>query len=168
MNYNIDNLNKVKKSLINAGLKDFKLELALTQVAHETGDFDSSVFNENNNASGIMYINNSKKQKNATKGKPFPSKEGKYFYANFKSLDDWAKDFIRIVQNSLNKATSINEYASLLKENKYYTDNVSNYLKGLNFNYNKLLKGDYFKVSTKTTAILIVYILVVILIIYKA
>ena len=168
MNYNIDNLNKVKKSLINAGLKDFKLELALTQVAHETGDFDSSVFNENNNASGIMYINNSKKQKNATKGKPFPSKEGKYFYANFKSLDDWAKDFIRIVQNYLNKATIINEYASLLKENKYYTDNVSNYLKGLNFNYNKLLKGDYFKVSTKTTAILIVYILVVILIIYKA
>lgn len=140
MAYNLNNAKRVLNALINAGANPVIIPFLMAQIAHETGDFDSKVFRENNNASGIMFINKSK-QKNATKGNAFPSKEGNHFYANFATLKDWAVDYLRIIGNTPQKATSLNDYAQKLKNNGYYTDTVSNYANALNAHFKALNKA---------------------------
>lgn len=140
MAYNIENAKKVLAALIAAGANPIQLPLLMSQVAHETGDFDSRVFKANNNASGIMYINKPEKQKNAKKGLPFPKREGKYFYAHFASLKDWAADFMRIVSGAIRSSTTFQQYALALKKRKYYADQLSNYTKALKSHYAALVK----------------------------
>jgi hypothetical protein len=136
--YNIENAKKVLKALIDAGAKTSVLPFLMAQVAHETGDFDSNVFRDNNNASGIMFINKPTKQKNAKRGRAFPKNEGNYFYAHFNTLKDWAVDYLRIIGNLPLQATSLNDYAQRLKARKYYTASTSLYAKALNAHFEKL------------------------------
>lgn len=126
-----------------AGLKGLALRLAMIQVAFETGLFRSKVMQQNNNFSGIMWINKPAVQKNAVKGLPFPKKEGKYFYANFKSPIDWANDYLRLLKKGSDplKAVSVSDYVKRLAANKYfypnYGTNYNNYLAGLNYYFKK-------------------------------
>jgi hypothetical protein len=164
--YNQVNLEAIKKALIKQGLKGLQLTLALCQVAHETGDFESNVLLKNNNATGIMFLNNAK-QKNCKKGLPFPSKEGKYFYANFNSLDDWAIDFLRIVKKSLFSSVGIVDYATKLKNQKYFTDNLQNYIKGMNSHYKQLDKLKVFMSNNKSILLLPLIAIVTLFLIFK-
>ena len=137
----LNKFNSVHNALKNAGFTGDTLRFALAQMLHETGAFTSKskVFTDNNNASGIMFINKPSLQKNAVKGTPFPANEGKYFYAKFATLTDWAKDFRRILSLGVNKpanATTLSEYVSRLKANKYFTDSEKNYLAGTTRYYN--------------------------------
>lgn len=128
--YNVTNAKKVLQALINAGAKPDVIPFLMSQVAHETGDFDSPVFNKDNNASGIIYIGKPTKQLNATKGTKRKASEGGN-YAKFNTLTDWAKDYLRIIGTAPSKATNIVEYAKLLKARGYYTDTLENYTKAL-------------------------------------
>lgn len=131
----------VLSSLIKAGFFDLNLKLALAQVFHETGIFKAGAnLVRDNNFSGIMYINKPTIQKNAVKGRKFPSKEGNYWYAKFATPTDWANDLKRILGRSPGyplQSTSPKDFAHRLKMNKYYTDSESNYAKNLekHFNY---------------------------------
>lgn len=133
-------------ALINAGISDTALNLALSQVLFETGQFTakSRVAAENNNYSGIMWINKPSVQKNATKGLPFPSSEGKYYYANFKTAQDWANDYIRILSLGAKpiQATDLNSFVSRLAANKYFFPNtgkaLTNYRNGVKKYYDLL------------------------------
>jgi uncharacterized FlgJ-related protein len=153
MGYNLPNLKKVAAALINAGARGKEFIFLLSQAAHETGDFDSRIFNTHNNASGITWANKPY-QLNATKGSPLPE-DKRYFYAKFKSLDDWAKDYIRILGTSAKSSATLSEFAQKLKTRKYYTDTVANYAKALKYHYNELIKIDLPKPSGAPNLILL-------------
>lgn len=132
-------LNNIAAGLSNAGVKDPQLNFALAQMLYETGNFTnkSHVAAVDNNYSGIMFINNPAKQKNATRGTAFPASEGKYYYAHFATVKDWANDFVRILSlnNKPINAIDLKDYVSRLSKNKYFVPNTGqafvNYYNGL-------------------------------------
>lgn len=139
--YNLSNARKIIAALIAAGASPSILPFLICQVAHETGDFDSRVLRQNNNASGILFINKPLKQKNAVRGLAYPSREGRYWYANFKTLKDWAVDYLRIIGRIPQTASSLTDYANKLKARGYYTDSAENYSRALESHRKKLIKA---------------------------
>lgn len=146
MSYNIENAKKVLVALVQAGAKPSMLPLLMSQVAVETGNFDSNQFRINNNASGITY-STSGRQKNASRGNPLPIKEQplvggkrviKYYYAKFPTLKDWAVDYLRIVNRSVTTATDVVDYAKKLKAQRYYADTLENYIKAIQGHFKRL------------------------------
>lgn len=125
-------------------LTSFQFTFLLSQILTETGVFSSmsNVFTLNNNASGILYTGSKKqKENNATKGSKRLIIEGGY-YAKFRNLDDWAKEYFRILNKGSMPimATNIKNFGFRLKENNYFTDSLEKYQKNLNFFYNFLKK----------------------------
>lgn len=150
MAYNPENAKKVLQALASAGAPVTAIPFLMAQVAHETGTFASRVFNENNNASGIMWINNPSRQKNATRGRAFPKNEWPapnkpLYYAHFFTLKDWAVDYLRLVGKTVQQAKTLEQYATALKNRKYYTAPLSQYAAALRAHYNQLQKSGYFK-----------------------
>lgn len=146
MAYNIPNAQKVMQALAAAGAAPTIMPFLMAQVAHETGTFNSRVLVENNNASGIMFINNPTRQRNATRGRAFPRNEWPapnkpLYYANFATLKDWAVDYLRIVGKTPQTAKNLTQYATLLKNRGYYTAPLAAYAKALEVHYNKLKKA---------------------------
>lgn len=130
----------IRAWLIGQGLKRDVATWAAAQVMHETNGLKSNVSKEDNNHSGIMWIN--KPYQKATKGRKRPSNEGGY-YAHFADNNAWARDFVRILNIGKRKpanATSMQDYVNRLKANNYFTDSASNYYNGLTRWYNKLVK----------------------------
>lgn len=165
---NQDNLKKVAAALSNAGLSGNTLVLALAQVAHETAGFNNQKIATHNNASGIVFANNPKKQLNATRGNPLPEAP-KYNYAKFATLTDWAKDYLRIVGTNLKKSADTSQYALRLANQKYYEvsprypNAIKNYSAGLANWYSKLQKSIP---STTTTAATILPFAIVLISLY--
>lgn len=123
------------QALKNVGLSGVQLKLALCQVMYETGAFSakSDAANNDNNYTGIVWINNPAIQKNATQGGPADT--AGYYWAHFKTVNDWAVDYDRIVNRGPNypidNATDPNTFAQLLSQNGYYTGSETNYAGGL-------------------------------------
>jgi len=150
MAYNEANAKKVLQALAAAGAPVTAIPFLMAQVAHETGTFNSRVFAENNNASGIMFINNPARQKNATRGRAFPRNEWPaadrpLYYANYATLKDWAVDYLRIVGKTVQQAKTLEQYATALKNRRYYTAPLAQYAAALRAHYNKLQKSGYFQ-----------------------
>lgn len=137
------------EALKKQGLTDIQIKLALAQILHETGAFskESNVAKLNNNFTGIKFIN--KSYQDATKGSPVPPGERvkpdtnpTNFYAKFKDVGAWAKDYIRILnlKGKPINSNSIDEFHAKLTANKYYDTskqkNIDNYLKSLRYFYN--------------------------------
>lgn len=139
MKYNVDNARKIARALINQGANPLTLPFLMAQVAHETGDFDSPVFRADNNASGIIYIGKPTKQKNAQKGTARPVSEGGN-YARFATLDDWARDYLRIIGSAARKAKTLPEYAKALKDQGYYRQSLKLYTDAINRHLQALVK----------------------------
>jgi len=158
-----NNLASVRLALENAGLAGDKLLLALSQVAHETGGFKNAKIKTHNNASGIVWINKPEKQKNASKGNPLPEAP-KYHYAKFDTLNDWAKDYLRIVKTALNNSTNSGDYATALARIKYYEvshrypNAIKNYSAGLSAWGSEIKKAGTIISKNKNTIIPIVII----------
>lgn len=157
MAYNVNNAKQVLAALMAAGASPTVVPFLLSQVAHETGNFDSRVYRENNNASGIMFINNPTRQKNASRGRAFPQREWPsptrpLYYANFATLKDWAIDYLRIIGKTPQTATNLTQYATLLKNRGYYTAPLADYAKALNVHYTKLKKAGLLDNLTATGA----------------
>lgn len=148
-NPEIIKLTQLQDSLIKAGLKDPQLKYALAQILFETGRFTakSKVAAENNNFSGIKWLN--KKYQKATRGTLAPPSERVAdinspvnYYAKFDNIDDYAKDFVRIIslQRAANlsgkpiTAPSLTAYVDRLALNGYFDGNTAakrlNYYKG--------------------------------------
>lgn len=102
-------------------------------VLHETNGLRSKISKVDNNFSGITWINKPY-QVNATKGTQKPKSEGGY-YARFKSQEDWARDFLRILAIGGTSAplysTSVEQFVKRLKRNNYFTDSEENYKKAV-------------------------------------
>lgn len=149
-NSEIIKLIQLQDSLIKAGLKEPQLKYALAQLLFETGRFTtkSKVATENNNYSGIKWLN--KKYQKATRGTLAPASERVAdinspinYYAKFETIDDYAKDFVRILslQRAANlsgkpiTATTLTAFADRLALNGYFDGNTAqkrlNYYKGL-------------------------------------
>mgnify|MGYP003648012305 FL=1 len=148
---NFSNKSKILLSIIQNNLIDQlnskQLSFALSQVLLETGNFSksSTVYKENNNFSGIKWINKPY-QKNAIKGSLSP--EGNY-YAKFNTPEDWANDYIRILSLKRSKNTigrpidaeNIEDFNNRLYANSYYSTlpgAKESYLKNLQFWLKKL------------------------------
>lgn len=129
-------------SLERAGFTGDRLRWAIASLLHETGRFTarSNVARLNNNYSGIKWLNRAR-QKNATKGSPVPPSERfgpadnpLNFYAKFNTVDDWAKDYYRIVSTFGAKpieADTVENWVTRLKQNKYFGGSESGYLRGV-------------------------------------
>jgi flagellum-specific peptidoglycan hydrolase FlgJ len=142
--------NLVLAALKKLNLTALKLKFLISQVLLETGFFDSksNVYDLNNNASGIFWSGSAAQiATGAKKGSKRLSSEGSY-YAKYENLDDWAKDYYRIItqynpkNNPLNSNT-ITEFTTKLKANNYFTDTIENYLKNITFWYNYLIKINF-------------------------
>jgi predicted hydrocarbon binding protein len=99
-------------------------ELLAAQAAHETGDFTSRIFSENNNAFGM---------KASTRN--YESGE-RYGHAIYLSLGDSIKDMLEYLSDKIKPLKeiaemSISEYAIYLKSVGYFEDTVQNYTSGL-------------------------------------
>ena len=132
---------QVNDALNSAGFSDPGKTFALSQVLHETGSFTSrsKVARENNNFSGIIWINKPGIQKNAIRGTARSKKEGGY-YAKFNTAADWAADFKRLLsmKNKPLQAITLTDYVTRLHNNKYFTAPVKTYLSGMQKYYNLL------------------------------
>lgn len=102
----------------------------VAQIAYETGDFKSKLLKDHNNASGIVYTGRAS-QKNAVKGRPLPE-DRRYFYAKFTTLNDWARDYMRVLSLKAKPllATTPDDFITRLKSNGYFTAPLEQYKKG--------------------------------------
>lgn len=121
-------------ALLEGGMKETFIPLAIAQIAHETAGFNSKVAITCNNLSGIKFINKPYQKATSCTGSP----EGNN-YARFENYEAWAKDYIRILSNGYRPidAKDVTDFAYRLKQNNYYTDNVANYKAGLTSWMNK-------------------------------
>lgn len=145
MKYNVTNARRVLSALAAAGAPTAAIPFLMAQVAHETGDFDSRVFRDNNNASGIMFINKPARQLNAIRGRVFPKNEWPapnkpLYYANFATLTDWARDYLRIVGKVVLSSKTPDQYAQALKKRGYYTAPLAVYAAALRVHLQRLQK----------------------------
>ena len=124
---------------IQGGFNQNTAKYVVAQARHETADYTSNVFKNNNNLNGMKYNG----QANATKGTKSP--EGDY-YAKWNSPQDSANDVVfryygesikGVPADSLKNASSYSEFADLLKQRGYYGASLQEYATGL---YNKLMK----------------------------
>ncbi len=116
------------KDFAKAGFPDtLARTYAIAQAMHESDWMTSNVFNKDNNASGITWIN--KPYQDATRGTAKPKSEGGGYYAHFDNFDKYAKDFLRILSLNTGKqgrpidAETAQQYLDRLKANHYFTDN---------------------------------------------
>lgn len=122
------NQTKTMKSIFEStffGKYDSLKPLIFAQAVHETGNFTSRAFKEQNNMFGMKVPSR----------RPFlGKKDPKSMYASYttvkKSLEDYLVylNFVNFPTNKMNPETFSNE----LKRRSYFEDNVSNYIRGLN------------------------------------
>ena len=113
------------------GVSDTLANLIVAQARHETADFTSPIFRENNNAFGYTFVSGAKYQlpsggRIADNGKPT---------AKYASVEDSAKEMVAWLQRrekegkfKLKDLTTPEAYAAALKGSGYYGDTESRYL----------------------------------------
>ena len=149
------------QSLLNAGAPANKLNWLIAQLSFETSNFSSVEALQDNNLSGITYQNGA--IQNATQGNPMPASESATgHYAHYNNLDDWATDYLRIL-NTVGPArpldaTNVTDFVGALKQNGYFTGDLLSYTKGVATNaawYAKNVLADFInevkQVATATT-----------------
>lgn len=103
-------------------------KIITAQAAHETGNFTSKIFKENNNLFGM---------KLPKVRKTFATGE-KYGHATFDNLADSVKDFKIYYKNFkyLPVYNTINSYVLALVKRNYFEAKAEEYEKGVNYFYN--------------------------------
>jgi hypothetical protein len=118
-------------ALKSAGLDDERIGWVMGQIAYETGHYKNQGTIKDNNLSGIKYYG----QPGASPGSPAPKSEGPNPYAHYKSIQDWANDYLRIMK-SVGKyrpleASSVEEFVTRLKKNGYFGGDLASYISGV-------------------------------------
>ena len=145
------------------------LSFVLPQMLVETAGFTSKV-SRVNNLSGIIFVG----QKLAYDSKiALPERErelyGNYTYAGFTSVDNWAKEYLNILQRKkVIPAKNLTDFAQKLKSAKYFTASLKDYEKALS-SWLPQLKKMFLDVdfTAMTAASPVILILVVALIIFS-
>jgi len=137
-------LSKAVVALLNSGCPKSSLPFVIAQLAFETGHFKSSEALIDNNLSGIKYVGNvpnkfgqNQRDNNVTQGQylnPNSQEVGGY-YAHYPSVNEWAKNYLFILNNAGTakplEQTTASGYAHALKVNKYYEASEIDYAKGI-------------------------------------
>lgn len=118
----------------NPGLPDPLASILVAQARHETGDFTSRFFRENNNAFGYAYFPGSNYQIGAG-----DLADNQQPIATYGSIEDSTKEVIdwiwrRFRRGEFPDPASIkttDDYAAALKSAGYYGDTLTNYARGL-------------------------------------
>lgn len=135
----------VYDALKKSGLPIDSLRLALSQVMHETGVFSGKQSASNyNNFSGIKFSGSKEQLATGAYKSPVSAKEDRTsFYAGYPNALSWAKDYIRIISRGSKPihASTPEEFAKRLKQNKYYQDAESVYANALKLFSNLLSKA---------------------------
>ena len=116
-----------------AGISGAKAELVYCQFYHETAGFTSELCTEYHNLAGVTQ----------TKPNDLGQPDGSLWYRKFESDDDFARyfgKFIRLFDGAV-EATTIEEYATALKNEGYYGDTLENYIDGMQSAYDKAFGG---------------------------
>lgn len=123
-------------TLYNPGLPDRLARLLTAQACHETGNFTSAIFRDDNNAFGYSYVPGAIYQ--AGPGRLADNGQYAAHYANVRDstreLVDWI--YRRVAKGQfpadLRLITTTEQYAHLLKQADYYGDTEANYTAGIN------------------------------------
>lgn len=133
------------------GMPDILSKLIVAQAKHETGNFTSPVYRNNNNLFGYKF----RGQKLAIQGSQAPKgewqkKEIPEYYAKYLKLEDSVKELAEWIKRrqkekifpvNLSDIKTPQQYALLLKKSGYYGDTLANYTRNLNAYYKKLAIG---------------------------
>lgn len=134
----------VRNALMQLGMGRSNANYSIAQIALETNDLNSHLIKDDNNLSGIMFINKPGIQKNAVRGSKRPASEGGN-YARYNTVKDWAVDYIRILKSGPGQpyaATSLSDFANRLAANGYWDVKrvpIPRYLAGLTRYYDKYI-----------------------------
>jgi hypothetical protein len=121
-------------TLISQGLPVSLSNLVVSQSKHETNNYTSNVFLHCNNCFGYKWDGQS-----YSTGACLSSPEGDY-YAAYNSVIDSAKEIAAwiyrrqdegIFPDDLSTITTPTQYATLLKQSQFFTDNLAVYISGL-------------------------------------
>lgn len=104
------------------GTSDYFKKLQIAQMVHESANGESTLAIEDNNFGGLTGYH---------KGAGLqPQKDGSATYGHFDTLEEYATylhDGFFAHYPEIHNATSVEEYASILRDNGYYTDSLENY-----------------------------------------
>lgn len=116
--------------------------LMVAQAKHETANFTSPVFKNNNNAFGYKYFAGSSYQ--LGRGTGAPKSEGSTPYAKYTNVGQSAREVAAWIlrrKKSFIGVTNYVQYASKLKEHGYYGATFQVYVNGLKNWYKEIVPG---------------------------
>jgi len=129
----LDRAKEIFSLAIINGFSDLHATFVVSQAAHETNGFTSSVFKRANNLFGMNYY----------VGQSFSvGKFGVYaVYANVEDsvlgFKDWTDRHVPIL-GFLSPRNTLSQWVRYLKVNNYFTDTEENYLKGCEYWHKKI------------------------------
>ena len=106
------------------GTSDYFKKLQIAQMVHESANGESALAIEDNNFGGLTGYHK------GAGAQP----DGDGVYGHFDTLEEYATylhDGFFAHYSQIHNATSVEEYASILRENGYYTDSLENYASSL-------------------------------------
>ena len=106
------------------GTSDYFKKLQIAQMVHESANGESALAIEDNNFGGLTGYHK------GAGAQP----DGDGVYGHFDTLEEYATylhDGFFAHYSQIHNATSVEEYASILRENGYYTDSLENYANSL-------------------------------------
>jgi len=117
--------------LIEAGFNSLQAQYITAQSAHETANFTSQIYTENNNLFGYKYV-----------GQQI-AKGSKNNHAYYESIADSIKDYKRYynLRGYPTVFPSLAEFVKTLKRNYYFEAPEAEYLNGVKHFYNLYFNG---------------------------
>ena len=117
--------NQIRRILRNrSNLSELAIERLLALARHETGNFTSAIFRENNNPWG-MKVATIRTTTNVGENRG---------HARYRNLEDAVVDMIHYLisfRTNPGDFANISSFAQELKNDRYYEDTVANYTRGL-------------------------------------
>ena len=117
--------------LIEAGFTPITAQYITAQAAHETANFTSQVFRENNNIFGYKYVGQ------------WRAKGEKNGHADYKSIEESIQDYSYYYRMAGYPKVffSLTDFVTSLKRNKYFEASLTEYLNGVKHFYNLYFGG---------------------------
>lgn len=127
---------RIFKVLVAEGIDTLTAKIIVSQASFESGYFKNPLTKNSNNCFALLH--NAKRKTLAYDGCGYA--EGRSGYAQFRSIEDAAKDFVYFLEYRKigNRFTSITTYAKKLKQKNYYGSDYQLYAKGVQVHFKKI------------------------------
>ena len=118
---------KILSVLIDSGFSICEQAIILAQTKHESGYYTNSISRKNNNVFSLH------KRRNSIYVMPEKARaEGCTCFAIYRTIEDATRDYLQYRERlRIPKDFSVEEYVSLIKRKKYFTDNEKKYLSSM-------------------------------------